>query len=176
VAAPIVAETAVRPEGRQVPLPFEPRYDSSRIEPNRSYALRAAIRSAGRTLFATDTAYPVITQGHPTEVDLLFMRISEGTEKAPSSLWGPVAPRGSRRGRSIRSSPGHSSFPRRKSPPAAAHAIASSVPSKSPGKKFRLVHWDRRASPARKPWGHRRGNTSRCSKRPSGSRSMGLRS
>lgn len=36
MAAPIVAETAVRPEGRQVPLPFEPRYDSSRIEPNRS--------------------------------------------------------------------------------------------------------------------------------------------
>ena len=48
VAAPVIAETTILPEGRQVPIPFELRYDPGKIEPNRVYALRATIRSAGR--------------------------------------------------------------------------------------------------------------------------------
>jgi putative lipoprotein len=71
-------------EGRQVPLPFELRYDLSRIEPNRSYALRAVANAVRhRHGLSRDHAR------HPTEVDLLLMRISQGTEKAPSSLCGP---------------------------------------------------------------------------------------
>jgi len=96
-SAPVIAETTVRPEGRQVPLSFELRYDPKKIEPNRSYALRATIRSAGRMIFTTDTAYPVITQGNPTEVDLWLVRVSDRAEEAtsgsaaapsPSELWG----------------------------------------------------------------------------------------
>ena len=70
----LVAETTVHPEGRQVPLPFELRYDPSRIEPDHDYAVKAAIRSGGRILFQTETAYPVITKGNPTQVELWLVR------------------------------------------------------------------------------------------------------
>jgi putative lipoprotein len=75
VGAPLVAETAVFPEDRQVPLPFELRYDPAKIDPSRSYALRATIHSEAQMLFTTDTVYRVITQGNPTHVDLWLVRV-----------------------------------------------------------------------------------------------------
>lgn len=75
--APLLAETVVRPEGRQVPLPFELRYDPARITPRGAYAVRATIRSGGRTLFTTDAVHRVITEGNPTKVDLLLRRAGE---------------------------------------------------------------------------------------------------
>jgi len=86
VAAPVIAEAVVLTKGRQVPIPFELRYDSSKIVPHRTYALRATIRTAEQTMFTTDMAYRVITQGNPTNVDLLLVRVSEGVEKTTSSL------------------------------------------------------------------------------------------
>jgi putative lipoprotein len=86
VAAPVIAETTVHPVGRQVPIPFELRYDPAKIEPNRTYAVRATISSAGKMMFTTTTVYPVITRGNPTEVNLMLQRV--GT--APS---GGSAPR-----------------------------------------------------------------------------------
>jgi uncharacterized lipoprotein YbaY len=74
LAAPIVAETAVLAEGRQVPIPFELKYERSRILPDRSYAVQAVIRDAGEILFTTGQDQLVITQGQPTEVELLLVR------------------------------------------------------------------------------------------------------
>lgn len=65
----MIAETTVLPKGRQVPIPFGLRYDPNEIDPIRTYALRATIRSAGRIIFTTTMAYRVITQGNPTKVD-----------------------------------------------------------------------------------------------------------
>lgn len=75
----VIAETTVLPKGRQVPIPFELRYDPSRIEPDHDYAVKAVIRSAGRIMFATETAYPVITKGNPTQVDIWLVRAPEGS-------------------------------------------------------------------------------------------------
>jgi uncharacterized lipoprotein YbaY/heat shock protein HslJ len=80
-AAPIVAETAVLADGRQVPLPFELKYERSRILPDRPYTVEAVIRNAGEILFATDTGQPVITKSNPTEVELVLVR--PRTEIAP---------------------------------------------------------------------------------------------
>jgi putative lipoprotein len=74
VAAPIIAETAVQPGGRQVPLPFELRFDRGKIDPKRTYALRASIRSGGQLMFTTNAIQRVITQGNPTHVDLRLVR------------------------------------------------------------------------------------------------------
>src|SRR5499426_3389053 len=68
--APVIARTTVAPAGREVPLPFELRYDPTKIQPARWYALRAAIRGGGRLLFTTDSVHRVITNGNPTQVDL----------------------------------------------------------------------------------------------------------
>jgi putative lipoprotein len=86
VAAPVIAKTTVLLDGQQVPLTFALGYDSSSIEPNHTYAVRAVILSAGRVIFTTDRAYPVITRGNPTHVDLLLVRVSQ--EAVTSEIWG----------------------------------------------------------------------------------------
>jgi putative lipoprotein len=79
-AAPIIAQTTVVPAGREVPLAFELRYDPRTIRPIRWYAVRATIRSGGQLTFATDTAHRVITQGHPTQLDLRLVRVGPGPD------------------------------------------------------------------------------------------------
>ena len=74
LAAPIIAETAVLAEGRQVPLPFELQYETSRILADHTYALKAVIRHAGEILFTSDGDQLVITQGNPTAVELTLVR------------------------------------------------------------------------------------------------------
>ncbi len=90
VAAPVVAETTITTAGRQVPLPFELRYDPARIEANRSYAVRATIRSEERLLFTTATAIPVLTRGNPGRVALTLVQAAAAapTGPAPGSLAG----------------------------------------------------------------------------------------
>jgi putative lipoprotein len=78
VAAPVIAETTVMPAGRRIPIPFELRYDPVKIEPKRTYALRATISSAGRMMFTTTNSYPVITRGNPTKVNLMLERVAAG--------------------------------------------------------------------------------------------------
>ncbi len=48
VPAQVLADTTLSPGGRQVPLPFELRFDPAKIEPRRRYAVRATIRSEGK--------------------------------------------------------------------------------------------------------------------------------
>jgi putative lipoprotein len=76
-AAPLIAQATVVPAGREVPLPFELRYDPRKIQPARWYALRATIRSGGRLMFTTDTVHRVITHGNPTHLDLQLVRVGE---------------------------------------------------------------------------------------------------
>jgi len=77
VAASIVAESKFSADGHQVPISFELRYDARDVLDTHIYVVRAAIRFRGRMLFATDTAYPVITQGKPKAVDLVLVRVAE---------------------------------------------------------------------------------------------------
>lgn len=88
LAVPVIAETTVLAEGRQVPLPFELRYDPTRIEPDHDYAVKAVIRSEGRILFATEAPYHVITKGNPTQVDLQLVREVEGSGSETRNLRG----------------------------------------------------------------------------------------
>jgi putative lipoprotein len=87
VAAPVIAETTVHPGGRQVPLPFELRFDRETIDSNRTYAVRASIRSGGQLLFTSDAVHHVITRGNPTRVDLRLVRAGS----APGDTTGGLA-------------------------------------------------------------------------------------
>jgi putative lipoprotein len=73
-AAPVIAETRIPSEGKQVPLPFQLRYERAKIQSSGSYAVRATIESAGQIWFTTDTVSRVLTQGHPAEVNLMLVR------------------------------------------------------------------------------------------------------
>ncbi len=88
LAVPVIAETTVLPAGRQVPIPFELRYDPSKIEPDHDYAVKAVIRSAGRILFTTETPYRVISKANPIQVDLWLTRAAEGSEGETRGLVG----------------------------------------------------------------------------------------
>jgi putative lipoprotein len=79
-AAPgaMLAETAIEPEGRQVPIPFELRYDPAAVNADHTYAVKATIRSGGQIMFSTAADYYVITQGNPTAIDLMLQRGTGG--------------------------------------------------------------------------------------------------
>jgi putative lipoprotein len=56
----------------QVPIPFALAYDPKAIDPARHYAVRARITdSGGRVFWATPRPVPVLTQGHPEQVEVL---------------------------------------------------------------------------------------------------------
>ena len=66
----------------QVPIAFEIEYDPSDIDERLTYAVQARIMEGDRLAFTNDTAYNVITRGHPTEVDLVLVKVGEPS--APS--------------------------------------------------------------------------------------------
>ncbi len=69
--ATTIAEQIINPAGRQVPIPFELRYDPRRIEERRRYTIQARILVGGRLRFINTEAYPVITGGHPDTADVI---------------------------------------------------------------------------------------------------------
>lgn len=74
VATAVLAETTLRADGKQVPIPFELRFDSSRVQPDHTYAAKAIIRLGGAALFESPEGTPVITHGNPKQVELLLRR------------------------------------------------------------------------------------------------------
>ena len=67
----VLAEQSFAASG-QVPIPFALAYDSKAIDPARHYAVRARITdTGGRVFWATPRPVPVLTQGHPAEVEVL---------------------------------------------------------------------------------------------------------
>jgi len=59
----------------QPPYPFEIAYRSEQIIESHTYVVQARLTHQGRLLFITDQAYPVITRGHPTEVQIVLKRV-----------------------------------------------------------------------------------------------------
>lgn len=114
-AVTLAAQT-IRPDGRQVPLPFALAYDPAAIDARARYVVRAEIRDAdGTLLWTTDTAYPVITQGAPTEdVEVIVRRAPADTSlgampalpAARTLVYGCDAPDGEAFAFTVRTGPG----------------------------------------------------------------------
>ena len=85
-----LAETRVGTDGDQVPLPFSLDYDSADVEARNRYVVRAEIFDAqGVLLWTTDTAYPVLTRGAPTDgVEVVLAQVTEADRA--SALVGPT--------------------------------------------------------------------------------------
>jgi copper homeostasis protein (lipoprotein) len=84
--AGVLGEARVAPAG-QVPIRFRIAYDPARIDPARSYAVRARILVDGRLWFTTTDAYRVLTRGQGDQVELLLRRVSQSAERArPGAL------------------------------------------------------------------------------------------
>lgn len=76
--AEVVAQDSIR-DGKQVPISFKLDYDASRIIPTHTYVVRATIKADGSLLFTSSTAYPVVTNGQPSFVEVRVTRVSAGT-------------------------------------------------------------------------------------------------
>lgn len=66
--AEVLGEQVIWPEGRQVPLPYQVKYNLGDIKKNHTYSMSARIENSdGKLLFISDTHTPVITGGFPTK-------------------------------------------------------------------------------------------------------------
>jgi uncharacterized lipoprotein YbaY len=70
-AAKLVAEQKMTLGDRQVPVPFALKFDPAKIDPRHSYSVRVKIVVDGEVRFVSDQAYPVLTMGHPSSVEVL---------------------------------------------------------------------------------------------------------
>jgi copper homeostasis protein (lipoprotein) len=73
--AEILESARLEPAG-QPPFRFEISYDGNRIQPSRSYAVRARVTHEGRLLYTTDRIYPVLTRGHGNSVEMVRRSVS----------------------------------------------------------------------------------------------------
>ena len=73
--AKVIGEITYPADGKQVPIPYEVKYNPEDIQDNHTYSMLVRIEdSAGKLLFISDTHTPVITRGNPTEdVEILVV-------------------------------------------------------------------------------------------------------
>jgi uncharacterized lipoprotein YbaY len=66
----IVARQIISSPEQSSPLYFELPYDSSKIMEHHLYAIQVRMTVAGQVIRTNSSAYPVITQGNPTTVEV----------------------------------------------------------------------------------------------------------
>jgi uncharacterized lipoprotein YbaY len=77
-AANVITEQTIDPNGKQVPFAFSLEYKQSQINRRNRYSVRAEIKNrAGRLLYTTDTAVPVLTYGNPSNVEIVVTRVGQ---------------------------------------------------------------------------------------------------
>jgi uncharacterized lipoprotein YbaY len=78
-APPITVGQQVITYPGQVPVPFEIRYNPVSVDPRRIYSVQADITSGSSVLFTTTRAYLVLTQGHPSDIEVVLESFSSGS-------------------------------------------------------------------------------------------------
>ena len=79
IAAQTVAESLINAEGRQVPVSFTLAYNPTQIVAAHHYSVRSTIRSGdGMLMFSTTQAYPVLTHGASSKVNLILHTVGHG--------------------------------------------------------------------------------------------------
>ncbi|ABP41137.1 hypothetical protein BFI38_10315 [Yersinia pestis subsp. microtus bv. Caucasica] len=71
----VIAQKAVRTEGKQAPFTYSLPFNPSDIQPNARVIVSAAITRNGQLLFITDTIQEVINRGAGTQADLLLVPV-----------------------------------------------------------------------------------------------------
>lgn len=73
--AKTIAEQVIKSPG-QVPIPFSISYNPKAIDGKNTYAIRAKITVADKLMFINQTAYPVITRGKPSIVEVVVDQVT----------------------------------------------------------------------------------------------------
>ena len=78
-----IADEEITTQGRQVPIAFGVPNDPAVIDPTHRYQIRATIAAQDHLLFASTAAYPVLTHGAPTHVDIRLDQVQGNPQIAP---------------------------------------------------------------------------------------------
>ncbi|WP_145566771.1 YbaY family lipoprotein [Yersinia aleksiciae] len=88
----VIAQKAIRTEGKQAPFTFVLPFNPSDIQPNARIIVSAAITHNGQLMFITDTIQEVINRGAGTQANLLLVPVtSVAIEAAPMKTSGAAA-------------------------------------------------------------------------------------
>ena len=79
--AKVVAQEEIALGERQVPVPFELKFDPGKIESQHTYSVRGSILVNGELRFTSDKAYPVLTRGNPARVEVIVKPVSPAPAK-----------------------------------------------------------------------------------------------
>jgi len=71
----VLVEQVIATRGRQVPIPFELRYELGTIDPSLTYGVVATVTVAGEIQFDSGAPTAVITQGNPDAVDVTLKQV-----------------------------------------------------------------------------------------------------
>jgi len=71
----LVGRAAFQSGGRQVPISFEVEMDPASTDTRSDYAVEARIYLDGRLTWEQARAAPVLTKGHPVDVELLLRHV-----------------------------------------------------------------------------------------------------
>ncbi len=72
----VIAKEEIALGERQVPVPFELKFDPGKIEPQHTYSVSARILVNGELRFISDKAYPVLTRGNPAHAEVIVKPVS----------------------------------------------------------------------------------------------------
>ncbi len=71
--AKLITAQVIRAQGKQVPIPFELKYDPKAVDTSMTYALRVSITLNGKLIWINGTRYAVFTRGAPvTGVEVIL--------------------------------------------------------------------------------------------------------
>lgn len=73
--ATVIAEQKITAGGKQVPIPFELKFDPAKTDAKHRYSVSARITVDGALRFVSDQSYPVVTQRNPTNVEMLLKAV-----------------------------------------------------------------------------------------------------
>jgi len=79
--ATVVAEEKIVLGDRQVPVAFELKFDPAKIDARYAYSVSARILVDHKLRFINDKAYPVLTRGNPTHIEMILKQASPGSPR-----------------------------------------------------------------------------------------------
>ena len=80
--AKVIAKEEIALGERQVPVPFELKFDPEKIDAKHMYAVSASILVNGELRFVSDEAYPVLTRGNAAHVEVIVKPVTRSTPAA----------------------------------------------------------------------------------------------
>jgi putative lipoprotein len=72
----VIAEDKITLGDRQVPVPFELKFDPAAIDPKHAYSVGAKIMVDGELRFISDQSHPVLTRGNPNKVEIVVKQVT----------------------------------------------------------------------------------------------------